>query len=105
MPARTGEEFLRGLKDDRQVWVGDDRVSDVADHPAFAGAARFVAALFDLQHEAADGLPDARPRDGRADQREPPDPAIARRTSSAGTPAWSGSPSARVGLMGARPTT
>ena len=53
MPARTGEDFLRGLKDDRRVWVGDDRVSDVAGHPAFAGAARFVASLFDLQHEAA----------------------------------------------------
>jgi len=53
MPARTGQDFLRDLKDDRQVWVGDDRVSDIAGHPAFAGAARFVASLFDLQHEAA----------------------------------------------------
>ena len=53
MPARTGVDFLRGLKDDRRVWVGDDRVSDVAGHPAFEGAARFVASLFDLQHEAA----------------------------------------------------
>jgi len=54
MPARTGKEFLQGLKDDRQIWVGDERVRDVAAHPAFAGAARSVAALFDLQHEAAD---------------------------------------------------
>ena len=54
MPARTGEEFLCGLKDDRQLWVGGERVRDVASHPAFAGAARSVAALFDLQHEAAD---------------------------------------------------
>ena len=53
MPARRGEDFLRGLKDDRRVWVGDDRVSDIAGHPAFEGAARFVASLFDLQHEAA----------------------------------------------------
>ena len=53
MPARTGKEFLQGLKDDRQVWVGGERVRDVAAHPAFAGAARSVAALFDLQHEAA----------------------------------------------------
>src|SRR4029453_7602723 len=53
MPARRGDDFLQGLKDDRRVWVGDDRVSDVAGHPAFAGAARFVASLFDLQHEAA----------------------------------------------------
>src|SRR5882724_10423250 len=53
MPARTGKEFLQGLKDDRQIWVGGERVRDVAAHPAFAGAARSVAALFDLQHEVA----------------------------------------------------
>ena len=52
--ARTGKEFLHGLKDDRQIWVGSERVRDVASHSAFAGAARSVAALFDLQHEAAD---------------------------------------------------
>ena len=54
MPARTGKEFLHGLKDDRQIWVGAERVRDVPAHPAFAGAARSMAALFDLQHEAAD---------------------------------------------------
>ncbi len=54
MPARTGKEFLQGLRDDRQIWVGRERVTDVVGHPAFVGAARFVASLFDLQHEAAD---------------------------------------------------
>src|SRR5512137_826850 len=53
MPARTGKEFLQGLKDERQIWVGEERVRDVATHPALAGAARFVASLYDLQHEAA----------------------------------------------------
>ncbi len=53
MPARTGKEFLQGLRDERQIWVGHERVRDVAGHPALAGAARFVASLFDLQHEAA----------------------------------------------------
>src|SRR5258707_13657959 len=53
MPARRGKEFLKALKDERQLWVGDEWVSDVAAHPALAGAARFVASLFDLQHEAA----------------------------------------------------
>jgi 4-hydroxyphenylacetate 3-monooxygenase len=53
MPARTGNEFLKGLKDDRRVWVGSERVRDVPGHPAFVGAARSIAALFDLQHEAA----------------------------------------------------
>ena len=53
MPARTGKEFLQGLRDDRQIWVGDERVTDVAAHPLLAGAARFLASLYDLQHEAA----------------------------------------------------
>jgi 4-hydroxyphenylacetate 3-monooxygenase len=52
MPARTGAEFLRGLKDDRQIWVGDDKVSDVLAHPAFSGAAKGLAAVFDLQWAA-----------------------------------------------------
>ena len=46
--------LLRGLKDDREIWVGDDRVTDVVSHPAFAGAAKGMAAVFDLQYEAAD---------------------------------------------------
>ncbi|MGH7987525.1 MAG: 4-hydroxyphenylacetate 3-hydroxylase family protein [Candidatus Binataceae bacterium] len=54
MGARTGEEYLRGLKDRRAIWVGDDRVSDIVGHPAFAGAARALASVFDLQHRAAE---------------------------------------------------
>ncbi len=30
MPARTGAQFLAGLKDDREVWVDGERVRDVA---------------------------------------------------------------------------
>jgi 4-hydroxyphenylacetate 3-monooxygenase oxygenase component len=54
MAARTGKEFLAGLSRKREVWVGSDRVGDVVSHPAFAGAARTLAALFDLQHRAAE---------------------------------------------------
>jgi len=54
MPARTGAQFLNGLKDDREIWVGSERVRDVVDHPAFAGAARAMAELYDLQHANAD---------------------------------------------------
>ncbi len=54
MAARTGAELLAGLNDDREIWVGDDRVRDIAGHPAFAGAARGLAEVFDLQHAAAD---------------------------------------------------
>jgi 4-hydroxyphenylacetate 3-monooxygenase oxygenase component len=54
MAARTGEEFLTGLKKSREIWLGDERVSDVPSHPALAGAAQTIAALFDFQHEVAD---------------------------------------------------
>ena len=50
MPARTGEQYLAGLADGREVWLDDERVADVAGHAAFAGAARTTASLFDLQH-------------------------------------------------------
>jgi 4-hydroxyphenylacetate 3-monooxygenase len=52
--ARTGSEFLAGLREPREIWVGDDRVADVVSHPAFAGAAQTLAELFDLQHRAAE---------------------------------------------------
>jgi 4-hydroxyphenylacetate 3-monooxygenase oxygenase component len=54
MAARTGAQFLRGLKDGREVWVEGERVADPVAHPAFAGAARALAEVFDLQHQAAD---------------------------------------------------
>jgi 4-hydroxyphenylacetate 3-monooxygenase oxygenase component len=60
MPARTGAAFLRGLKGGREVWVEGERVTDVTAHPAFAGAARALAEVFDLQNQAADAclMPD-----------------------------------------------
>ena len=54
MAARTGKEFLKGLKGDREVWLGGARVDDVVEHPALTGAAHALAAVFDLQHENAD---------------------------------------------------
>src|SRR5690348_10466424 len=53
MPARTGKEFLQGLRDERQIWVGHERVRDVAGHPALAGAARGAAARSALRRAAA----------------------------------------------------
>src|SRR2546427_1450746 len=54
MPARTGKEFLQGLKDQpREIWIGGERVGDVAAHPAFCNVAGSVAALYDLQHDPA----------------------------------------------------
>src|SRR3989449_9599182 len=54
MPARTGKEFLQGLKHQpREIWIGGERVGDVAAHPAFCNVAGSVAALYDLQHDPA----------------------------------------------------
>ena len=54
MPARTGEQFLKGLRGPREVWVDGERVRDVVDHPKLRGAAHALAEVFDLQHEQAD---------------------------------------------------
>ena len=60
MPARTGEQFLKGLRGPREVWVDGERVSDVVDHPGSRGAAHALAEVFDLQHRHADNclMPD-----------------------------------------------
>ena len=51
MGARTGKEFLEGLRDDREIWLDGRRVDDVTTHPALSGAAEAMAALYDLQHD------------------------------------------------------
>ena len=54
MPARTGAEYLQGLRErPPEVWVGGQRVKDVTSHPGFANGARSVAALYDMQHDPA----------------------------------------------------
>lgn len=54
MVARTGEQYLGGLRDGREVWLNGERVADVTTHPSLAAAARTVASLYDLQHKEAD---------------------------------------------------
>jgi 4-hydroxyphenylacetate 3-monooxygenase len=54
MPARTGAQFLQGLRDNREVWLGGQRVTDPMDHPALRGAACSIAAVFDLHYRHAD---------------------------------------------------
>jgi 4-hydroxyphenylacetate 3-monooxygenase len=64
--ARTGAEFLRGLKDSRELWLGDERIDDPATHPALTGAAHAIAEVFDLQHAAAEACLMADPETGEA---------------------------------------
>ena len=53
MPIRRGEAYLESLRDGRRVWLMGQRVEDVTTHPALAGCARSVAAVYDLQHDPA----------------------------------------------------
>jgi 4-hydroxyphenylacetate 3-monooxygenase len=52
MPARTGREYLQGLRDqEREVWLGGERVKDVTSHPGLRRGAQAIAALYDMQHD------------------------------------------------------
>jgi len=54
MPARTGAQFLQGLRDrPRDLWLEGERVRDPVEHPAFRNVLRSLAALYDLQHDPA----------------------------------------------------
>jgi 4-hydroxyphenylacetate 3-monooxygenase len=50
---RTGADYLASLDDGRQVLLDGRPVDDVAGHPAFAGAARSVAGLYDREADPA----------------------------------------------------
>src|SRR6266849_6617786 len=52
MPARTGEQYIKGLQQqEREVWLGGERVKDVTTHPGLANGARAIASLYDMQHD------------------------------------------------------
>src|SRR5437879_13285363 len=52
MPARTGEQYIKGVQQqEREVWLGGERVKDVTTHPGLANGVRSVAALYDMQHD------------------------------------------------------
>jgi 4-hydroxyphenylacetate 3-monooxygenase len=47
---RSGKEYIERLADGRRVMVGGEVVSDVAHHPAFAGAVKSIARYYDHAH-------------------------------------------------------
>ncbi len=54
MSARTGREYLEGLRSqEREVWLGGERVKDVTTHPGLRHGAEAIAALYDMQHDHA----------------------------------------------------
>ena len=50
MAVRTGEQYLNGLKDGREIWLEGERLDDVTTHPKAARMAKTVAGVYDLQH-------------------------------------------------------
>src|ERR1041384_4544863 len=64
---RSGDDYMRGLRDGRTVLFNGERVADVTTHPAFAAGVRTVARLYDFAHDAANRelMTYPSPRDGR----------------------------------------
>ena len=51
---RSGAEYLRQISNDgRHVYLDGELVRDVPNHPAFAGAARSIARLYDIAADPA----------------------------------------------------
>jgi 4-hydroxyphenylacetate 3-monooxygenase/anthranilate 3-monooxygenase (FAD)/4-hydroxyphenylacetate 3-monooxygenase len=53
MTARTGQQYIDGLRDDRAVWLGNEKI-DILTHPAMAGSVRGMAGYFDWQNAHAE---------------------------------------------------
>ena len=52
MGARTGRQYIKDLQNQqRDVWLGGERVKDVTTHPGLANGIRAIAALYDMQHD------------------------------------------------------
>ncbi|GAA1425897.1 4-hydroxyphenylacetate 3-hydroxylase N-terminal domain-containing protein [Agrococcus citreus] len=50
---QTGDEYLASLRDDREVWIHGERITDVTEHPAYRNSARSIARLFDQINDPA----------------------------------------------------
>jgi 4-hydroxyphenylacetate 3-monooxygenase len=64
---RSGDEYLRSLDDGRAVYVDGERIRQITRHPAFSGAARSAARLFDTACDPAlrDRMTFASPSSGK----------------------------------------
>ena len=50
MAVRNGQQYIAGLKDQREVWYRGEVVDDVTALPEFSGAIKSIAHLYDMQH-------------------------------------------------------
>ncbi|HEY1849751.1 MAG TPA: 4-hydroxyphenylacetate 3-monooxygenase, oxygenase component [Candidatus Binataceae bacterium] len=52
MPARTGQQYIDGLRaQEREIWLGGERVRDVTRHKGLSGGVKAIASLYDMQHD------------------------------------------------------
>lgn len=67
MSVRTGKEYLEGLRaTSREVWLGEERVESVADHPLLRPGAEALAAYYDQHHDCPDDMITTDPESGEA---------------------------------------
>ena len=50
MANRTGADYIKALRDSREVWYGSKRIDDVTTHSGFTGTIKTLADLYDMQH-------------------------------------------------------
>jgi len=50
MAVRRGTDYVKALRDGREVWHAGKRIPDVTTHPGFTGTIKTLAALYDQQH-------------------------------------------------------
>ena len=66
MTVRTGKDYLAGLQaTSREIWLGDEQVSDVAGHPLLQAGAASIAAYYDEHHDHPDEMIVTDPDDGQ----------------------------------------
>ena len=53
MAVRSGSQFLKGLRDGREIWLEGERIDDVTTHPKTRRMAATLASLYDLQRDPA----------------------------------------------------
>jgi len=50
MGIKTGADYIKALRDGREVWHAGRRIEDVTTHPGFSGTIKTLADLYDMQH-------------------------------------------------------
>jgi aromatic ring hydroxylase len=51
MGVRTGADYIRALRDGREVWHAGRRIADVTTHSGFTGTIKTLADIYDKQHQ------------------------------------------------------